>query len=82
MEDLDPTHGVLGHHLKIWADRYPFIGESKGGAVAPSYTKFIVTSQYHPSEIWGDQATLEAILRRFKVERIEPLFQRGGDSRD
>lgn len=57
MEDIDPTHAVLGHHIKIWADRYPFIGEAKGGAVAPSYQKFVITSQYHPSEIFTDRQT-------------------------
>ncbi len=44
LEDLDPSHGVLGYHLKIWADRYHAPGETKGGLVALTHTHFIVTS--------------------------------------
>jgi len=45
MDDIDPTvAGYLKSHIKIWTDRYSFIGESKGGAVYPKYTTFIITS--------------------------------------
>ena len=36
MEDVDKeTIKFLHHHLKIWSDRWGFIGETKGGAVCP-----------------------------------------------
>lgn len=75
MDDVDANHSILGHHLKIWADRYGFIGESKCGAVAPDYDRFIVTSQYSPEEIWGnDEKTIQAIRRRFECKHlIDPL---------
>lgn len=45
MDDIDPSlAGFLRSHLKIWTDRYSFIGEAKGSAVYPKYKLFIITS--------------------------------------
>jgi hypothetical protein len=65
IEDLDKTHHVLGHHLKLWADCYPFRGEIKNNSTMARPKNIVVTSNYHPSEIWQDPGMLEPILRRF-----------------
>lgn len=71
IEDFDKNHHVLGHHLKIWADRYAFPAEVKGSKVNLRPKKIIVTSNYHPQEIWANEPqTLEPILRRFKVSHF------------
>lgn len=71
MDDFGPQHAVLTQQLKIWADRYGCILETKGGAVADNYEWFIITSQYQPDEIFKDPKDLEAINRRFTLIDIE-----------
>lgn len=71
MEDFDKAHIHLGHHLKLWADRYAFLAESKGSAHQIRPLVFIVTSNYHPEEIWSNEPkTLHPILRRFIITRF------------
>lgn len=67
LEDVGQTHVYLGDHLKIWADRYGFRSEQKFGSVVLRPKKIVVTSNYHPSELWTDKSVLDPILRRFKL---------------
>ena len=69
IEEADPKNMEhLADRLKVWADRYPFSGEIKGGRIEGLRPlKVIVTSNYTPEECFPNQNDLEPILRRFKV---------------
>lgn len=74
IEDFDKKHGEhLGHHLKIWADKYPFPAEIKGGKINIRPKNIIITSNYSPDEIWSDLATIDPIRRRFKIKHFVSL---------
>lgn len=36
--------------------------------------KLVITSNYHPKDIWADETTLEPILRRFKIVHFKRLI--------
>lgn len=65
----------MGYHLKIWGDRYAFIAETKGSSRYIRPQRIIVTSNYHPKDIWTDDTTLGPILRRFKCVRFMTLAE-------
>jgi len=67
IDDLDT--GVLGHHLKRWADKYGCTGETKGGTVPLQHKYFVITSNYPPAHFWPDDDVMcAAIERRFIVQ--------------
>ena len=62
--------------LKIWADRYPFNGEVKGGTirVTPGKWILIVTSNHSIEEVFSScqDEDVQAIKRRFHEVKMEP----------
>lgn len=67
IEDFDVTHKVLGHHLKIWADHYPFTAEVKCHSMRIRPKVICITSNYSIEEIFTEDTTLQAaILRRYE----------------
>lgn len=74
MDDIMPQHNILAQQLKIWADRYDCILETKGGAVHSNYEYFIITSQYSIDQIFEDEKDREAIHRRFLEYKIKEIL--------
>lgn len=74
LDDFDKSGVCLGHYLKIWADRYACTGEIKGATVALQHTTLIITSNYHPKDLWpDDDELLTAVVRRFDVTHFNKL---------
>jgi hypothetical protein len=74
LEDLDVSKArELVQMLKLWADKYDFSGEIKGGRVNMTYEAFIVTSNFLPNELWKESMLVEAITRRFEFFTTEIL---------
>lgn len=68
INDADLTAKPMAGMFKIWAEESPFRGEDKctNTWFRPEY--IIVTSNFAPWEIWGDDhKNLEAIVDRFKI---------------
>lgn len=68
LDDFGKAHGVLGEHIKRWGDRYSFPAEIKGGKIDIRPERLVVTSNYHPDQIWEDPMLLLAIMRRTELK--------------
>lgn len=67
IEEVSPEHANwLGEKLKIWADHYPFIGETKGKSMPIRPPIVVITSNYSMEEVFTKQQDLEPLKRRFK----------------
>lgn len=71
LDDYELDGKMLGHHMKLWADRYAFNAETKGGMLRIRPKHIIVTSNYAPEAIFEDSELLEAIKRRFKITKMK-----------
>lgn len=69
IEEMTPDAGSwMGHFLKIWADRYPFSPEIKGGTLKKIRPKkIIVLSNYSLQECFLKEQDILPLKRRFKV---------------
>lgn len=67
---------ALGHHLKIWADKWGCTGEVKGGTVALMHKAFVITSNYSIETMFPDDEMLQqAIRRRFEVKYFGTVYK-------
>lgn len=74
LDDFDPKHAeFLSYYLKIWADRYVFNAEVKGGMMSIRPKTFIITSQYAIEDCFQSPQDIAAIARRFVVHSLAPL---------
>jgi len=66
IDDVDPTQtSWIARFLKIWADRYPFPAQVKGGSMVIRPKRVIITSNYRIDEMGFSDPDLPAIMRRY-----------------
>jgi len=74
IDDFGPQ-GIDINHLLRWFDRYKCLVEIKGGMTPLYATYFIVTSNFHPEDVFrfGDEVhkQVPALLRRVSVVHME-----------
>lgn len=66
-------------YLLTWFDRYPCSVESKGGMLPLHVVNFVVTSNFHPKDLFMDDdgsphPQIPALLRRMRVTHMLNYF--------
>lgn len=71
IEEWSPKNDVTASSLKIWADRYPFSAQIKGGMLQKIRPlKLIVLSNYRIEDCFVDSRDAQPIARRFIVRHF------------
>lgn len=75
IDDFGPL-GIDINHLLRWFDRYKCLVETKGGMLPLFAEKFIVTSNFEPSDCWKDKdgvphPQMDALYRRIELKCME-----------
>lgn len=65
IEEMGPKQ-IGAHHLKQWADHYPFKAESKGSYTSIRPKHIIITSNYSIRDCYPEPQDYEPLERRFK----------------
>jgi len=74
LEDFDKAHRCLGHHMKIWSDKFAFQAEQKGSSIMIRPKLVVITSNYLIEEIFGDDEALTAAIKR-RMQFIEVTLE-------
>lgn len=76
IEDLGPYEAKwIGSYLKVWADRYVFPAEVKGGFLQIRPKKIIVTSNYTIRELFPDPNIHLPLERRFNQRLLNVPYR-------
>lgn len=67
---------MLGHYLKIWADKWSCTGEVKGGTVPLNHRNFIVTSNYSIEQVFGPEEHDNEKAKKAKAELVAAIKRR------
>ncbi len=69
IDDIDPRHNCLAHHVKEWCDKWSFTGEVKCGTRSLRPQVVIITSNYSIDEVFKEAGPVcvDAITRRCKI---------------
>lgn len=75
LEDVGLSHAAwIGDFIKIWADIYPFRGEVKNGTKVIRPKIVIVTSNYHPRDLFPDPNVHLPIMDRFQMMHLTDVY--------